>query len=66
MLLSGGLDSVAALAWARREGYTVEAALSDTYGQRRARDCVRDGGRCLLRRPASGARPEACPRLAPD
>jgi 7-cyano-7-deazaguanine synthase len=38
MLLSGGLDSVAALAWARREGYTVEAALSYAYGQRRARE----------------------------
>lgn len=38
MLLSGGLDSVTALAWARCEGYTVEAALSYTYGQRRTRE----------------------------
>lgn len=38
MLLSGGLDSVTALAWAHREGYRVDAALSFTYGQRHARE----------------------------
>ncbi len=38
MLLSGGLDSVTALAWARREGYRIVAAISFTYGQRHARE----------------------------
>jgi 7-cyano-7-deazaguanine synthase len=38
MLLSGGLDSVTALAWARQEGYTIDGALSFTYGQRHVRE----------------------------
>ena len=38
ILLSGGLDSVTALAWSRTEGYCVREALSFTYGQRHARE----------------------------
>jgi 7-cyano-7-deazaguanine synthase len=38
MLLSGGLDSVTALAWALREGFTILGALSFDYGQRHARE----------------------------
>lgn len=38
VLLSGGLDSVTALAWARREGFNVQSAISFTYGQRHARE----------------------------
>lgn len=35
VLLSGGLDSATAAAWARAEGYTL-SALSVAYGQRHA------------------------------
>lgn len=38
MLLSGGLDSVTALAWALSERFTVLGALSFDYGQRHARE----------------------------
>src|SRR5579859_2811726 len=38
MLLSGGLDSVTALAWAAQAGYTIDRALSFTYGQRHVRE----------------------------
>lgn len=38
MLLSGGLDSVTALAWATQTGYTLRGALSFNYGQRHARE----------------------------
>jgi 7-cyano-7-deazaguanine synthase len=38
VLLSGGLDSVTALASARQQGYTFQVALSFTYGQRHARE----------------------------
>lgn len=38
MLLSGGLDSVTALAWARAEGYDIREAISFTYGQRHIRE----------------------------
>lgn len=38
MLLSGGLDSVTALAWAIGEQYEVLGALSFDYGQRHARE----------------------------
>ncbi len=38
VLLSGGLDSVTALAWAVKEGYTLRGAVSFTYGQRHARE----------------------------
>jgi 7-cyano-7-deazaguanine synthase len=38
MLLSGGLDSVSALAWAIAEGYDIVGALSFDYGQRHARE----------------------------
>ncbi|NTU83231.1 MAG: 7-cyano-7-deazaguanine synthase QueC [Chloroflexales bacterium] len=38
MLLSGGLDSVTALAWALQEGFTILGALSFDYGQRHARE----------------------------
>ena len=38
MLLSGGLDSVTALAWAQREGFTIRQCLSFTYGQQHARE----------------------------
>ena len=38
MLLSGGLDSVTALAWARDGGLNISAALSFTYGQRHSRE----------------------------
>ncbi len=38
ILLSGGLDSVTALAWARQEGYTIDSALSFTYGQHHVRE----------------------------
>ena len=38
ILLSGGLDSVTALAWAQAEGYAIRAALSFHYGQRHARE----------------------------
>ena len=38
MLLSGGLDSVTALAWACSEGYTTREAISFTYGQRHVRE----------------------------
>ena len=37
-LLSGGLDSITALAWALRTGYMVQDALSFTYGQRHIRE----------------------------
>ena len=37
-LLSGGLDSITALAWALRTGYMVQEALSFTYGQRHIRE----------------------------
>ncbi len=38
ILLSGGLDSLTALAWARAEGYSIHAALSFHYGQRHERE----------------------------
>jgi 7-cyano-7-deazaguanine synthase len=38
VLLSGGLDSVTALAWARQRGFHVSDSLSFTYGQRHARE----------------------------
>jgi len=38
VLLSGGIDSVTALAWARRSGYTAQGALSFSYGQRHIRE----------------------------
>lgn len=38
MLLSGGLDSVTALAWARQQGLALLGALSFDYGQRHARE----------------------------
>ena len=38
MLLSGGLDSACALAWATREGLNILGALSFDYGQRHARE----------------------------
>jgi 7-cyano-7-deazaguanine synthase len=38
MLLSGGLDSVTALAWSLSQGYVVEHALSFTYGQQHIRE----------------------------
>lgn len=38
MLLSGGLDSATALAWARGEGLSILGALSFDYGQRHARE----------------------------
>ncbi len=38
VLLSGGLDSVTALAWARQQGYHLASALSFTYGQRHSRE----------------------------
>jgi 7-cyano-7-deazaguanine synthase len=38
VLLSGGLDSVSALAWAIGEGYAIRGALSFTYGQRHTRE----------------------------
>ncbi len=38
MLLSGGLDSVTALAWALEQGYTIEYAISFTYGQQHIRE----------------------------
>src|SRR5689334_9791973 len=38
MLLSGGLDSVTALAWARQQAFLIDSALSFTYGQRHARE----------------------------
>lgn len=38
MLLSGGLDSVTALAWAAHEGWKITQALSFDYGQRHARE----------------------------
>lgn len=37
-LLSGGLDSITALAWALRTGYVLQDALSFTYGQRHVRE----------------------------
>jgi 7-cyano-7-deazaguanine synthase len=37
-LLSGGLDSITALAWALQAGYVVQDALSFTYGQRHIRE----------------------------
>lgn len=40
VLLSGGLDSVTALAWARDAGYTIRGAVSFTYGQRHTREIV--------------------------
>jgi 7-cyano-7-deazaguanine synthase len=48
VLLSGGLDSATAAAWARREGYDL-AALSIDYGQRHRveLDCARAVGRAL-------------------
>lgn len=38
MLLSGGLDSVTALAWASSAGFNISGALSFTCGQRHARE----------------------------
>ena len=38
VLLSGGLDSATVLAWAQRQGYFLEAALSFVYGQRHVRE----------------------------
>jgi len=38
VLLSGGLDSVTALAWAIETGYALRGALSFTYGQRHIRE----------------------------
>ena len=38
MLLSGGLDSVTALAWALKQGYSITTALSFTYGQQHIRE----------------------------
>ncbi len=38
VLISGGLDSVTALAWARQQRYDIQGALSFTYGQRHARE----------------------------
>ncbi len=38
VLISGGLDSVTALAWARQQGYDIQGGLSFTYGQRHARE----------------------------
>lgn len=38
VLLSGGLDSVAALAWAVQQGYHIQGALSFSYGQRHVRE----------------------------
>ena len=38
VLLSGGLDSVTALAWARQQGYAIEEAVSFSYGQRHIRE----------------------------
>lgn len=38
VLLSGGLDSVTALAWACHKGYIIRQALSFTYGQRHLRE----------------------------
>lgn len=38
VLLSGGLDSVTALAWAREQGYTLRRAYSFTYGQQHVRE----------------------------
>jgi 7-cyano-7-deazaguanine synthase len=38
LLLSGGLDSVTALAWARAAGFALRGALSFTYGQRHSRE----------------------------
>lgn len=38
MLLSGGLDSVTALAWASSAGFNISCALSFTYGQRHVRE----------------------------
>ena len=40
VLLSGGLDSAAVLAWMRREGYACHA-LSDRYGQRHGVELAR-------------------------
>lgn len=37
-LLSGGLDSVTALAWAAAEGYELRGAVSFSYGQRHNRE----------------------------
>jgi len=38
ILLSGGLDSVTAIAWSLSEGLVVHEAISFTYGQRHARE----------------------------
>ncbi len=38
ILLSGGLDSVTALAWARQWRYTLRGTLAFSYGQRHARE----------------------------
>ncbi len=38
VLLSGGLDSVTALAWAVEQGYIIRAALSFDYGQHHVRE----------------------------
>lgn len=38
VLLSGGLDSVTALAWAQHEGYPIHGTVSFTYGQQHARE----------------------------
>ena len=38
ILLSGGLDSVTALAWARQWCYTLRGTLAFSYGQRHARE----------------------------
>ncbi len=38
VLLSGGLDSVTALAWAQQQGYFFQDAISYVYGQRHIRE----------------------------
>jgi len=38
VLLSGGLDSVTALAWAQQQGYSFQEAISYVYGQRHIRE----------------------------
>jgi 7-cyano-7-deazaguanine synthase len=38
VLLSGGLDSVTALAWAQQQGYALQEAISFSYGQRHIRE----------------------------
>ena len=38
VLLSGGLDSVTAAAWARQQNYDLQGAISFSYGQRHVRE----------------------------